>query len=142
MKVGEQAYMREKGADAIATIRSRPAWFAGRTVSRAVAFWTGGTWIENQYWMYGRLRLLKRGIFTAYAVFGIAGLWVLWRERHRMAPQMTAILVIYPLPYYVVRINPRFHAPLEPVLLVLGGVAAAAILSRVRKIEPASDSVA
>jgi hypothetical protein len=108
-EVGEVAYMRGAGREAVAWIRSHPGKFLQLTASRVVHWWCGPLHAP----MYALL-------VTALTLLALVGAW---RTLPALAiPQRAALLIplaTYPLIYYVVAYMGRYRVPLDWILLVL-----------------------
>jgi hypothetical protein len=115
---GEIAYMRDKQAEAIEFIRTHSAKELRLTATRFVAFWAGArpNWFRWPVFF---------DIFGA--VFGAAGIVVLWRQRNPYVFPIAIFPLVFPLPYYVTVALPRYRLPVDPVLLLLAAVSIKAI---------------
>jgi hypothetical protein len=113
-ELGEVAYMRQAGSEAVDWIRSNPGTFAALTASRVVHFWFGP--VVYRQWTAVAVTLL-----TVLAVLGA------WWSRWALAPPQWAVLLIplatYPLIYYIVVYMFRYRIPMNGILLVLAGAA-------------------
>jgi 4-amino-4-deoxy-L-arabinose transferase-like glycosyltransferase len=116
-RMGEVAYSRMRGEQAMAAIRADPAQFAGNTLTRGFFFWAGvphpisrSEWVEYA-------RSLN---FVFASVCGLLGLALaIWRKAPAAGLFAWAFLLI-PLVYYAVAAHARFRHPLEPLIVVLG----------------------
>jgi 4-amino-4-deoxy-L-arabinose transferase-like glycosyltransferase len=116
-QMGEIAYAKMRGEQALATIHADPALFLRNTLRRIFFFW-GGTPhpASRQEWAeYGRSLNFVFG-----SVCGLMGLGLaLWR-RERAAGLFAWAFFLLPLVYYPVAAHARFRHPLEPLMVVLG----------------------
>jgi hypothetical protein len=112
-ELGEVAYMRHAGHEALEWIRTNPATFVGLTTSRAVLWWLGPLY-------YPPMAL----VVTAITLLALLGAWRAFPSL--TAPQRAALLVplvTYPLIYYVVAYMPRYREPVNWIFLLLAGAA-------------------
>jgi 4-amino-4-deoxy-L-arabinose transferase-like glycosyltransferase len=115
--MGEIAYSKMRGGQALGVIRAHPALFVRNTLRRVFFFWGGvphpdsaTAWVE-----YGR-----SFNFVFASVCGLMGLALaLWRRIPAAGLFASAFLLI-PLVYYGVAAHARFRHPLEPLIVVLG----------------------
>ncbi|UCC71011.1 MAG: hypothetical protein JSV86_11500 [Gemmatimonadota bacterium] len=112
-ELGEVAYMRAAGREALEWIRSHPGEFARLTASRVIHFWFGPLHAPP----------VAAG-FTALTLLALLGAW---RTLPAMAiPERAALLIplaTYPLIYYVVAYMSRYRVPLDWILLAFAGAA-------------------
>jgi 4-amino-4-deoxy-L-arabinose transferase-like glycosyltransferase len=115
--MGEIAYSRMRGAQALATISAGPAEFARNTLRRVVFFWAGvphpasaTPWVEYA-------RSLN---FIFGSVCGLLGLALALQRKAPAAGLFAWAFVLLPLVYYGVAAHARFRHPLEPLMVVLG----------------------
>jgi 4-amino-4-deoxy-L-arabinose transferase-like glycosyltransferase len=112
-QLGEVAYMRQAGREALDWIAEHPAEFIGLTASRA-AYW----WFGPLYYPPGAF------LVTLLTILAALGAWLTFPT---LAPPQRAGLVIplltFPLVYYVVAYMPRYREPLDWIFLLLAGAA-------------------
>jgi hypothetical protein len=112
-RLGEVAYMRQAGRQALDWIRANPGTFTALTASRVAHFWLGPLH-----------RPLTAAAVTLLTVLAVLGGW--W-SRAALAPPQWALLLIplatYPLIYYVVAYMFRYRIPINGILLILAGAA-------------------
>ena len=125
--LGESAYMQEMEARVWAVVRRDPSTVLKRAVIHAMRFWSG-TWE-----MGGPVHRIW---FLWPVLVAGAGLIRLWRSGPPFRWFALTVLVVYPLPYYLVPNMSRFRAPIEPLMWLLvayaltrGGFARASSLS-------------
>lgn len=119
-RLGEQAYMDEKWAEARQFIEDHPASFARRSIRRFVYVWTG-------YWSFDR-RYLQEENFdpedipfrTALTLIALIGIWRAFRRDPATATPFLLMLVIFPLAYYVTHPEIGYRTPIDPEILILG----------------------
>jgi hypothetical protein len=112
-ELGEVAYMRHAGREALDWITAHPGTFVGLTTSRALHWWLGPL-----YYPPGAL------LVTALTALALFGAWFTFPSL--AAPQRAALLsplLMFPLVYYVVAYMPRYREPIDWVFLLLAGAA-------------------
>ena len=116
-RMGELAYSRMRGKQALACIKAYPGHFAADTAKRIFFFWAGvphpvsaSEWVE-----YGRSLN-----FIVASVAGLLGLALALQRRIFGAALMGWAFLLLPLVYYGVAAHARFRHPLEPLMVVLG----------------------
>jgi hypothetical protein len=109
--LGEVAYMRQKTALAAAYIRAHPTAFLRLCARRVIRFWTGTGSRENS----GAIALFA----SLTSFLGLAGLTLLFRQRHPAASLFLVPLLLFPLPYYLTHPDFRFRLVLDPLLTIL-----------------------
>ncbi len=111
--LGEVAYMRQSGREAVAWIRSSPGDFARLTAQRVRYFWLGA--LDDPVMALAFVTLA-----------GLAALGVVRVLRGLPAPHAAALLIpllTYPLVYYLVPWQHRYRFPIEWILFLLAGAA-------------------
>ena len=116
-RMGEIAYSRMRGEQALAVIRADPVHFARNTLRRLFFFWAGvphpvstTPWVEYA-------RSLN---FIFGSVCGLLGLALALQRRAPAAWLFAWAFLLLPLVYYGVAAHARFRHPLEPLIVVLG----------------------
>jgi 4-amino-4-deoxy-L-arabinose transferase-like glycosyltransferase len=115
--MGEVAYSRMRGDQAMAAIRANHGRFARNTLKRVFFFWAGvphplsrTEWVEYA-------RSLN---FVVASVFGLLGLALAIRRDAPGAGLFAWAFLLIPLVFYAVAAHARFRHPLEPLIVVLG----------------------
>jgi len=116
-QLGEAAFMRERGQEVRQFIQQHPARFAGFTLKRAMYFWIS----PPQAAIYaGYDFMVSRHVnFFLEAAFAFVGLWLGIRNRKHGLFLFACLLIIYPLPYYIVSPYPRYKHLIEPEMTLL-----------------------
>jgi 4-amino-4-deoxy-L-arabinose transferase-like glycosyltransferase len=115
--MGEIAYSKMRGDQALAVMRADPLHFAQNTLRRVFFFWAGvphpvsaTPWVEYA-------RSLN---FIFGSVCGLLGLALALRRKAPAAGLFAGAFLLLPLVYYGVAAHARFRHPLEPLMVVLG----------------------
>ncbi len=122
--MGELAYMRRAGQEALDWMAAHPRDFLWLTVRRFGVWWLG-PWYRPP----------EGAPVTLLTVLALCGAWLAFRSLS--LPQRAALMVpllAYPLIYYVVAYMANYRAPIDWILYILAGAAisrlAAAALGR------------
>ncbi len=115
-QMGEIAFNKAKTAEAMQWVRAHPMDFARLSLKRVADFWDGAA--LNHEPLQDPWRPWMVTLESAPALLGL--LLVLLRRVRNTGP-IVLMLLIYPLPYYVVYTNPRYRHAIEPLMVVLIG---------------------
>lgn len=141
-EMGEIAYMREKKELALEYALENPRRVAELSWRRFLTVWSGGT-------AYPLRDFLARSsawfryvlLFNSLAAIGaLAGIVILWRRRSAYAFPMAVAPVVYPLPYYLTLVEPRYRLPIDPMVLLLLAVALYALIAPKHSLPEQSES--
>ncbi len=116
-ELGELRFMEEKQQQFHRFVREHPAQFVYFTLKRAQYFWIG-TPQNADVGGHNFLPVRHLGFFLASAL-AFAGLWCMWRDQKSVTFLFACLLIIYPLPYYLVNPFPRYKHPIEPEMILL-----------------------
>jgi hypothetical protein len=116
-ELGEMRFMEEKQQQFRQFVREHPAQFVNFTLKRALYFWIG-TPQNADLGGHDFLPARHLGFFLASAL-AFAGLWWTWRDQKFATFLFACLLIIYPLPYYLVNPFPRYKHPIEPEMILL-----------------------
>jgi 4-amino-4-deoxy-L-arabinose transferase-like glycosyltransferase len=127
-RIGETAFMDEEKRKALEFIRAHPKIELELTAKRFVAFWTGladpvQNFLSTDSWLI-RVLLVCNTLAGVGALLGIA---LLVRRRSPYTIPAAAYPVVFPWLYYVTHPNLRYRHPIDPVVLLLTAIAAAAV---------------
>ena len=139
VKLGEPAYMDLKKEEAFQFIREHPGAWLGLVRSRFLETWTGGRDPTLDVWPLATRRGRLRIVFNyTYALCGLLGVLVVRRSSPELAMPLAAVILLYPVVYYITHTNLRYRHPLEPVLVLSASVAvcraAEAVYQRARRL--------
>jgi hypothetical protein len=112
-KEGELAYNREKLHETLDWIKAHPRKFVVLTVQRIVDFWTLPSTLRIKGWAWVPVELMAIWGITILLKRDMAAGWVI-----------LAIWVGFPLVYYLVQVDSRYHYPLDWSTFFLAAVAA------------------
>lgn len=121
IEMGEIAYMREKRNLAIDFVLHNPGRVLELSVRRFITVWSGGTAYPirdffNNHDLWFRYVLL----FNIVAGIGaLAGILLLWRARSEFTFPIAAVILIYPIPYYLTLVEPRYRLPIDPLVMLM-----------------------
>ena len=126
-RMGETAFMEEEKRKALEFIRAHPGIAMELVGEKFVAFWTGLA--EPVQAFKTTDSLLIRALLvgnTLAAVGALLGIAVLIGKRSRYTIPAAAYPAVFPWLYYVTHPTVRYRHPIDPVILLLAAVAAAA----------------
>ena len=135
VEMGEIAYMREKREEAIAYAGANPGRVAELTWRRFLTVWSGGTaypvrdFLERRGAWFRYVMLFN----VAAGVGALGGIILLWRRRSEFAFPLAAGPVVYPAPYYLTLVEPRYRLPVDPMVMLLGAVVLVAVAGGIAK---------
>ena len=111
-ELGEVEYNRRAMAEARAWIAGHPAQFLQLTLERI--------WL---FWFYPGENIAKSAILWTRVLLGFTGLAFIWRAHPRSARVLALILMMVPLPNYLVHVALKHSYPIDWVLTMLAAVA-------------------
>lgn len=112
-KRGEIAYVAERKSQALAFIREDYSRFVILCFKRLAYFWAGPPRDTLAH------TLLANFLYFVSSLLAILGLARALRQRQPAAWLFFWLLALYPLPYYITFVLPRYRHPIEPELLIL-----------------------
>ncbi len=115
-QMGEPAFAAEQGRLAREWIEQHPGRFALLTARRFIFFWDGMPRVSD----VEGLIAIKNLLFLATSVLAVGGLLLAWKRRIHGVFLFAALLIFYPLVYYVCFPELRYRHPIDPQLLILG----------------------
>ncbi len=112
-RMGELAYSRTQGARGKALIAADPLRFLRQVLFRVQFYWAG---VPHPY-DHGPLdEFLRQFDYSLLSVCGLLGLALSLHRRVPGAGLLAAAFAILPLVYYLITVQARFRAPLEPLI--------------------------
>jgi hypothetical protein len=115
-KMGEVAFVRERGQLAKEYIRSHPGRFLELSLKRAYFYWVNVPHPAEKHWL---LETAREATFSVLSVTGWLGLLFALRRKIPGAWLFAWAFVLIPVTYYFVTAGARFRHPLEPLLVIL-----------------------
>ena len=115
-KIGEPAINAKMADDAKAWIAEHPQRFLTLCAHRFIFFWTGSLFSGGST---GLGTQLKNLLFALSSLLGIAGLVLALKGRVHGVFLFAALIVFYPLTYYISVPELRYRHAIEPQLLIL-----------------------
>jgi 4-amino-4-deoxy-L-arabinose transferase-like glycosyltransferase len=135
-ELGEGAYDRERGRQAIAFIRHNPGRFITLVGMRIQSWWIGyDSNFASQFHGLSNPALCKRLLGSLWLPFFLAGA-ILAARRARPAYPLLATILLFPLPYYATIVSERYRFPSEPLILVFVAYCLTALWKITRKRPP------
>lgn len=135
--LGEVPYAAQRKSEACAWIASHPLRFAELTLKRAWIFWMGeAPWTDprrdgNKRPVDDPNSWVKWAQHALCGALAIAGAIALARRRFE-GRILLAMLVCYPIAYYVTHFMERYRFPIEPVLVLMATWFVLAAIDRLR----------
>ena len=119
LSMGETAFLAEKHALAIASIKDHPGFIAGKTLRRTLYYWTG-------FWSFSADELRREpyspgNVFYCSCItfFMLRGVRRLWRRNRPALWPYLVLIGIFPLTYYLTYPLMDYRQPIEPAVVVL-----------------------
>lgn len=123
-RLGEDAFMRKKWAEALLFIRTHRALEIDLFEQRFVAFWAG---LDSPFKRFldaeslgDRILLLANFLAAMGTLAGLAAVWIKWRQ---YAFALSAFPVVFPWMYYATLPYLRYRQPIDPILMLLAALA-------------------
>ncbi len=115
-RMGEVAFVKERGRLAKAWIADHPRRFAELSLKRAYFYWVNVPHPAEKHWF---LEAVREVSFCLLSTTGWLGLALALRKRIPGAWLFAWAFVLLPVTYYFVTAGARFRHPLEPLLVIL-----------------------
>ncbi len=126
-KMGEMPFVHEEMHKAINFIVSHPRVEVRLTALRAVEFWTGTPTPLRDFRRADTFLLQMVSLCSLLVILGTpAGIAVLYHRRSEFTWLLAACPIVFPLIYYATHASLRYRHPLDPVIVILTTIAAAA----------------
>lgn len=126
LTMGEKAYLAEKHAMSLDDLHNRPhyGFLIVKTLRRIVYYWTG-------YWSFSSEELRAQPYAPANVFYVgcitllmLRGLFRLWRQNCSATLPYLALLVFFPVVYYITKPVMDYRQPIEPAIVVLAAAGA------------------
>ena len=115
-RMGELAFCTDQGRLAKQWIAANPGKFVEISLKRVYYFWNGIPRLSK----YAALAELKNTHTLLLSVVGIWGLLLALKRRIHGVFLFATLVAFYPLVYYICFPEPRYRAPIDPELLIMG----------------------
>ena len=126
-KMGEMPFVHEEMRKAINFIVSHPRVEVRLTALRAVEFWTGTPTPLRDFRRADTFLLQMVSLCSLLVILGTpAGIAILYHRRSEFTWLLAACPIVFPLIYYATHASLRYRHPLDPVIVILTTIAAAA----------------
>jgi len=107
--MGEISFNRMAMAEARQWISGHPAQFLQLSLERF-----------RWFWFFGDRRFLPRAtLLGIYTILAFIGLWYLYRQNRLSFVAVATVLLIVPLPNYLVHVGPKHRYPIDWLLVLL-----------------------
>lgn len=123
-QVGELRYMAEKQQLAMRYVSAHPGEFVLVSGRRVLRFWTGFWSFSAAYRVREPFDVPNVPFCTVLTLLTFLGARALFLRHRRAALAFAAVLVMFPIPYYLTHASMDYRQPIEPevtVLVVTGG---------------------
>jgi hypothetical protein len=128
-KMGEMPFVHEEMRKAVNFIVGHPRVEVRLTAERAVSFWMGTPTPLRDFYRADTFLLQMVSVCNLLAVLGtLGGIAVLYRQRSEFTFPLAVSPVVFPLLYYATHASLRYRHPLDPIIVILATIAAAAPL--------------
>jgi 4-amino-4-deoxy-L-arabinose transferase-like glycosyltransferase len=117
--VGEIAYIAEKKVMTMNFIEHHPIFFAGLSLRRALAYWSGFWSFSPAYLSLEPLEIPDVFFCTGMTVLMLLGARKFWRDDMVRALPFLVLIVFFPITYYFTHASPDYRQPIEPEVMVL-----------------------
>jgi hypothetical protein len=113
--MGEPTYVRSKLQEALSAVRENPSRAIHTTAQRVAYFWDGSAMGYRPqvvwYWLPWS--------FAWFSFLLLPSMLFAILRRVRAWPLFFAVLLLYPIPYYITYSQVRYRHVLEPLMLLL-----------------------
>ena len=128
-KMGEMPFVHEEMRKAVNFIVGHPRVEVRLTAERAVSFWMGTPTPLRDFHRADTFLLQMVSVCNLLAVLGtLGGIAVLYHRRSEFTFPLAISPVVFPLLYYATHATLRYRHPLDPIIVILATIAAAAPL--------------
>lgn len=125
-EMGEQSYIQQAKLDALEFVRQYPREFIDLTFHRILWFWDGTPlqYQSAEWW--------KSWEFWPLSVTAWLGLFFMLIRQPRGWFLYLVCLLVYPIPYYLIYVVPKYRHAIEPEMLLLSVFLAEVLWSELR----------
>jgi hypothetical protein len=118
-QMGELAYMAKKQSQAFSFIASHPGTFAVLVLRRIVYTWTGYWSLARDYLAVESMDPWNMVLSVPITILMLMGLRRAFRESKDTAVLYSAIVIVFPLVYYITHPHLRYRHVIDPEIVVL-----------------------
>ena len=119
---GEMGYVAEKKSLSLEFLRDHPGLYLRLTAKRFVYIWTGSWSLRPDYLAGEPFAFWNIGFSTILLILMLAGIRrALYIEPMNTIP-LLAVLVCYPLVYYVAHAATEYRHPIDPIVIIFIGL--------------------
>ena len=112
-------------------VSRKPGLFAVECIRRMARFWTGfWSFSSRNYLRNEPLNIPNVPFCTALTLLTVFGLRSLFRQYSRTGLCFLAVMVLFPLPYYLTHASVDYRQPIEPEIVVLIAAGSAELCRR------------
>jgi hypothetical protein len=129
LRVGEPAYMAGKQREALEFISEHPIQFAKLTFRRILNTWTG-LWEFPPRWTLDGVGMPHILVYSFISLLAFVGLGFALRNGVAGAFPLAAVVVCFPLVYYLTVPAMRYRHPIDPVMTIFFAYGATLFLWR------------
>jgi hypothetical protein len=126
-QMGEMPFVHEEMRKALNFIVGHPRVEVRLTAERAISFWMGTPTPLRDFHRADTFLLQMVSVCNLLAVLGtLGGIAVLYYRRNEFTFPLAISPIVFPLLYYATHASLRYRHPLDPVIVILATIAAAA----------------
>ncbi len=114
--IGEIAYIELYRSQAISYVRQHPRRFLSKTADRFMNVWTAHVF---SYIIRKSAPPRDLQAVALLPLLTFSGLALAAARKNRFSPYFAALILLYPLPYYITFPATRYRHPIEPVMLLM-----------------------
>ena len=119
-RMTEIPYMQEKQQEAVLFMRTHPVETMGfifrRFSDNWIAMWDPPADIWSRVDLTTKLGILGNCVFPLLSLLGVL---LAYRQRNEIAVPFAAVMLFFPLVFYLTHTSSRYRHPMDPVMLVL-----------------------
>jgi hypothetical protein len=132
-KMGEMPFVHEEMRKAVNFIVAHPRVEVRLTAERAVSFWMGTPTPLRDFHRADTFLLQMVSVCNLLAVLGtLGGIAMLYHRRSKFTFPLAISPIVFPLLYYATHASLRYRHPLDPIIVILATIAAAAPLQTLK----------
>lgn len=132
-RLGEVAYMAKKENDAFLFMRTHPVDTLTFVFRRFVQNWLGVMDAPADVWAHSSLKIKALFLLNALlSLLTLLGARFAYRARLPEAFPFAAVLLVFPLVFYLTHSSPRYRFPIDSIMLILSVYTVACLVSLLR----------